>query len=38
VGLRRARGGELPSLLFTLAFFGVSITPIYLVWLTPENM
>jgi hypothetical protein len=32
----RARSGELASLLFSLAFLGVSITPIYLVWLTPE--
>jgi hypothetical protein len=31
-----AAGGAGAPFLFSLAFFGISITPIYLVWLTPE--
>jgi hypothetical protein len=32
----RARSPDGPAFVFSLAFFAVSITPVYLVWLTPE--
>jgi hypothetical protein len=32
----RARSPAGPAFVFSLAFFGVSIAPVYLVWLTPE--
>lgn len=32
----RARSADWPAGLFSAAFFGLSITPLYLVWLTPE--
>jgi hypothetical protein len=33
---QRARGARLSGLVYTLAFIGISIVPVYAVWLTPE--